>query len=189
MFDRQSRRHDDDAQFRPHRLLHQADHAEGQVAFQAALVELVEDDDAGRFEERVVLQHPQQNAGRHHEDARLRPVLTVEAHLIADLAAESAAAFGGHAAGGGAGGQAARLQHHHAAGPGNPGVQQRRRHARRLAGAGRGAHHHGRPAPQGRDHIGKHRIDRQGKSRQRVRHESKTLSGGRAPLALSYPDA
>ena len=65
------RRHDDDLQVRPHVLLHQPDQAEGEVGLQAALVELVEDDDAGRFEERVVQQRPQQDARRDGQDARV----------------------------------------------------------------------------------------------------------------------
>ncbi len=109
--DRQCRRHDDDAQLRPHRLLDQAHQAERQVALQAALVELVEDHSAGRFEVRVVLQHVQQDAGRDGQDARVRAGLPVEADVIANFIAQPRAALVGHAARGGAGGEAARLQH------------------------------------------------------------------------------
>ena len=73
-------------------------------------MELVEEDDADRFEEGIVLQHAEQDAGRYDEDAGLRAALAVKADLIADLVAESSAALHCHAAGGGAGGQAARLQ-------------------------------------------------------------------------------
>ena len=141
------RRHHDDAQLGPNGLLHQPDHAEGEVAVQAAFVELVEDDDAGRFEERIVVQHPQQDAGRDDQDARGRPALLVEADVIADLARRAAVPRSlGHAPGRGAGGQPARLQHDdalpsagHRAAPAARASSCRRRSERGSAGSAAGA--------------------------------------------------
>jgi len=55
--DLESGRHGDETQVGADRLLHQSDHAEGKVAIQAALVELVEQHDAAGFEIRIVVQH------------------------------------------------------------------------------------------------------------------------------------
>ena len=75
------RRHGHDAQVGPDGLLHQADHAQGQVVFQAALVELVEQHGAGRLQERVVLQQADEDAGRHGQDARVPAALAVGVFL------------------------------------------------------------------------------------------------------------
>ena len=73
----------------------------------------------------------------------------VHAHGIADRAADLLAEQLGHAARGGAGGEPARLEQQDpaAAEPGR--VEQRQRHQRRLAGAGR-RHQHRPPAGQAR---------------------------------------
>ncbi len=92
----EGRRHHDQAQVGSNRLLQQPGDAEGQVAFEAAFVEFIEDQDADRFEERIVEEAAQQNAGRDHQQARVPAGLPIEAHVIADVAAEPPAALRGH---------------------------------------------------------------------------------------------
>jgi hypothetical protein len=152
-------RHGHQAQLGPDRLLDEADQAEGEVTFQATLVELVEDDGPGGFEEGVVVEAAEEDAGRDGEDAGLPAGLAVEADVVADGAAEAVAALLGHAAGGGAGGEAARLQHQDFTGPGQAGVEQGRRHARGLAGAGRRLDHGAGPGAEGGDQGGQDGVD------------------------------
>src|SRR5262249_31383070 len=113
--DRQGGRHRDEAEVGADGLLHQPDHAEGEVVVEAALVELVEEDGAGGLEEGVVVQQAEEDAGGDGEDAGVRPGLAVEADVVADLLPDGAAALLGHAAGGSAGSEAARLQQEDAA--------------------------------------------------------------------------
>ena len=73
-------------------------------------MKLVENNDADRFQKRIVVQHAQQDAGRHDENPRARTELALEAHLKADGITEIVAAFLCHASGGGLGGEATRFQ-------------------------------------------------------------------------------
>src|SRR5262249_12106032 len=101
--------HDDELEFRPHRLLDEAEHAEGEVGLDTALVELVEDHQGDIGQKGVLLQAAQENAGSDGDDACARPDLTVEANLIADVAADILTALDGHAPRGSASGETARL--------------------------------------------------------------------------------
>src|SRR4029077_15218124 len=78
------RRHHEESKIGAHRLLEQARHTEAEIAFEAALVKLVENDDIGAFERGVVVKHAQENARRDNDEARREPDLAVEADMIAD---------------------------------------------------------------------------------------------------------
>ena len=81
----------------------------------------------------------------------------LEAHPVAHVVARRAATLAGHEVCGGARGDAARLEDQDVTGAGDAGVEQRRRHARRLAGAGRRAQHHPPPAVERVEHGGEQR--------------------------------
>ena len=89
--------HHDEHQVRPDGLAHLAEQRDGQVGVQAALVELVQHDAADAFEERVVEQLPREDALGHDVQARLGGDLSLEADLVADLAAELPAVLLGDA--------------------------------------------------------------------------------------------
>jgi hypothetical protein len=139
LLDRECRRHDDNAQVRPDGLLDEAHKAECKIAVEAALVKFVKDYDTVFFEERVAAKETRNQTWRDGEDAGKWTTLAIEANAIADLVAELAAALLCHASCGGACGQAARFEQENSFVPGKTSVEKRRRHARRLAGAGRGA--------------------------------------------------
>ena len=129
-------RHHHQFQFRPDGLLHAADHGQGQVAVEAPLVELIEHDRGHRFQERVVLQHAEEDAFGDDPDPRLRTHAAIEADLVADLVAQRRAAFVSDPPRTGPGRQAAGLQDHDRTGPGQARIEQGRRHAGRLARPG-----------------------------------------------------
>jgi hypothetical protein len=110
---------------------------ERHVAFDGALVELVEQDRGHARQGRIALQLTQEQAGGHDFDPRLRSDLAVEAHAIADRLAHRFAQHRGHARRCAARCQPPRLQHDNLAAFGPRGVEQGERHARGLAGAGR----------------------------------------------------
>ena len=111
-------------------------------------MELVEENDAHTFQERIGLEALDEDSLGDHEDFRARPCLAVEAHLVADLLAQSGAGLLGHAAGGGPRGDPAGLQHHDLPAA-EPGREQGEGHPGRLAGAGGGDEHGRRPLAQG----------------------------------------
>ena len=135
----QRRRHHDQSEIGTHLALHAPRHRERQVGREAAFVELVEHDAPEPFQERVGLQTPQQHALGHDAKARVPARLGIEAHAIPDLAAQTHAALGSDPAGRGARGQAPGLEHPDLT---RSGIQDRRRHARRLARAGRRGERH-----------------------------------------------
>ncbi len=104
----------------------------------AALVELIDDDRGDVAQQRIALQVRGQDAFGDDEQARVRGELPLEADVPADLAADGPAALVGDASCHRARGHAPRLQQQHAAA-----IDERRRHARRLAGARRGDQHRG----------------------------------------------
>jgi hypothetical protein len=126
-------------------------------------VELVEEDAGDPVEGRVGEDHAREHALGDDLDARpaadLGPEPHAQAHGVADLLAERS----GHAVGGGAGGEAARLEQDQLP-PVRPGLaEERQRHPRRLAGAGR-RHQHGADARgQRRRQVGQGVVDRQGR--------------------------
>src|SRR5262245_36664874 len=135
-------RHHDYAQIAADSLLNQPDHPECQVAFEAALVELVEDNDTDPLQKRVVEQDAKQNPRGHRQDARPRARLPVKTDLVPDLVPHSSAALCSDAPGSGAGGESSRFEHDDATG-GEAAIDKRRWDARGLAGAGRGAQYRG----------------------------------------------
>jgi hypothetical protein len=147
-------RHHDDLQIGPHRLLHAARHPQRQITAQAALVKLVEDHCGDIRQEWIVLKLADEHAIGHHEDASLGARLPIEPHVIADFATHSLPALQRDAPSGGADSKAARLENDDPAVAGKCAIEDRRRHARRLARAGRRPQHNRRAAPQGRHEIG-----------------------------------
>ncbi len=158
-------RHHHDAQIGPQLGLHFERERETEVSAEMALVELVEDQRADAVEQRVVLQHAGEDAFGDHLDAGARTDLRFEADAVADRLAGLFTACAGHEVRGRARGDAARLQHQQLAAckPGR--VQQGRRHARGLAGAGRGLQHQTRLPGQADQDLGQ-----QGINRKRVGH-------------------
>ena len=152
-------RHDHDEQLGPNRLPDESDHAEGQVCLQPALVELVEDDARDTFEEGVIADHAQADAGRDDEDARARGGFTVEANLIAEGFAERGAVFVGHASCRRACGDAAGFEHEYQPIPEPLVADDRRRHACGFASPGRRAEHDRTGVPQRGQQLGDNSVD------------------------------
>ena len=137
-------RHHEDAQ-RIRGLTEQRTSREGQrepqIRVQAALVEFVEDQQARSRERGVVLQHAVQDALGDHFDPRSCRDFRLETHAVAHGETRLLAQKRGHAFCRSARGHAAGFQHQDAL-PGEPGfVEQRERHQRGLARAGRGFQH------------------------------------------------
>ena len=128
-------RHDDELQVVAHLAPYTLREREGKIAAEAPLVELVEHDGTDAFEQRVVLEAPEQDAFRHHEQPCGLRRLALEAHLVADRLADGLTALVGDATGGSTRRDTTRLEHENRA---RDSVEQGRRHARRLAGAGGG---------------------------------------------------
>ncbi len=125
-----------------------------QVGVNRPLVELVEDDRAEVGRERILLEAGGQDALGRDEQTGLRSELPIESHLPADLVARRPSLLVGDARGNRAGRDAARLQQQHGAVG-----RQRRRHARRLAGARQGGHDHRAPLADGLEDPGDERVD------------------------------
>ncbi len=85
------RRHDDHDQLGPDLAPDLVDECQGEVGIQVALVELVKNDGADRFQKRIAHQLPGENALGEESQPRCRAEPLFEAHLVADLAAESPA--------------------------------------------------------------------------------------------------
>jgi hypothetical protein len=154
-------RHDDDLEVRPRLALHLARQRQREVGVQVALVELVEDQDPDALEEGVVLQHAHEQPLGDDQDARARTRLALEAHLEADLAPDSPPALLRHAPRRRPRRDAPRLEHDDLQRAREPGLEQRRRHARGLPGAGRRAQHRAGRCPQGRDQRRQDGVDRE----------------------------
>ena len=131
------RRHQHDAQVRPQRGLHVQRQREAEVAGQMTFVELVEQQRANAIQRRIVLQHPRQDALRDDFDPGPRGHLVVETDAIADGLADAFTALPRHEPRSRTRGDATRFKHHDPAAI-EPGfIEQRERHLRGLAGAGR----------------------------------------------------
>ena len=104
-----------------------------EVGVNAALVELVEDDRAEIGEQRIGLQARGQDAFGHDQQPRVAREPALEANLPADLAAERPAALVGDARA-----MARAATRRGCSRMTGPSSSERRRHARRLAGAGCG---------------------------------------------------
>ncbi len=148
-------RHDDDAEIvaRAPGLPRQRNR---QVAVDAALVELVDDDGGELRQQRIALHARREDAFGDDEQACVRAEAALEADLPTDLAAERPSALGGNPCGDRARGHAPRLKQD----DGTVG-QQRRRHTRGFAGAGRGGHDGGTRSPDGVEDRIEEWIDRE----------------------------
>jgi hypothetical protein len=104
------RRHHDDPEVGPRVAPDPFDQREREIGVEAALVELVEEDQADIFEERVVLEHAHQDPLRDDEQPGARAGSPLEADLVADLVAEPHAALGAIAARAARAGEPPRLE-------------------------------------------------------------------------------
>ena len=156
-------RHDADPEIGTRARAQRAHQRQRQVAGDVSLVELVEHDRGDAGQRRLGQQAAQQDPLGDEANARVRPRPVLEAHRVADGLAGGLAQLGGDALGGQARRQAARLDDDDLAAPAvQPGVEQRARHARGLAGARRRLdHHRARRAERG-DDLGQLAVDRQG---------------------------
>ncbi len=148
-------------QIRTHRVLQLTDHRQRHVALQVALVELVEHDDADVLEESVADEVAREDALGEEPEAGRRAARAGETDAIADLVADLRAALARHELRRGAGRDPARLDHDDLLPTGEPGIEERRRHPRRLPRPRRRPQHHAVGAGQCRDDVGQQRIDRQ----------------------------
>ena len=134
-------RHHQQAQLRPQALARFPAQREREVGVEAALVELVEDDQPDARQLRIGLQPAREQAFGDDFDARIRPDAALEAHLITHGFADFFAEQARHARRRGACREPARLEDQHAL-AGEPGlVEQGQRQHRGLARARRGREH------------------------------------------------
>ncbi|MNM67038.1 hypothetical protein D3C81_785550 [compost metagenome] len=109
---------------------------QGQVGIEAALVELVEDQQAHTVQGRVGLQTTGENPFGNHLDPRVRADLAVQPNAITDRLPDLLAQLAGQPLGCRPCRQAPRFEHEDAL-PGQPRlIKQRQRHTGGLAGAG-----------------------------------------------------
>ena len=123
------------------RALHVERQRQPEIAVERTLVEFVEEHggDAGQF--RIVEDHAGEHAFGDDQNPGARRGAVFHAHGVADGFAGLLAEQRSHAARGGAGGKPARFEQHDPA-RAEPGrVEQRQRHQRGLAGAGRRDQH------------------------------------------------
>ncbi len=144
--------------------LQRAQQRERQVAGEVPLVELVEHHRGDAAQRRLRQQAAQQDPLGDEANARVRPPTVLEAHRVADGLAGALAELLGDALGGQARRQPARLEDDDlaAARIGEPRVEQRARHARGLAGAGRRLDDHRARRAQRGDDLGQLAVDRKG---------------------------
>ena len=106
----QRRRHDDDLEIGPRRLLDLPRAGQGEIAFEMALVKFVEDQDADAGQRGAFLHLAQENALGDVEDAGVARGDIFEPVLEADFAAQLDSALLRHAPGEESRGEPARLQ-------------------------------------------------------------------------------
>ena len=136
-------RHHQQPQRQRQRLLRLAAQRQAQIRMQAAFVEFVEQHGRHAFQRRVLLQHARQDALGDHLEPRARADARVQPHAVAHRFADALAQRLRHALRHRPRGQPARLQQQDACGRVAHGSsQQRQRHHRALARAGR-RHQHG----------------------------------------------
>ncbi|MHC2191482.1 hypothetical protein ACVJF1_004115 [Bradyrhizobium diazoefficiens] len=156
-------RHHENAQILAQAGLRVTRQRKAHVGVERTLVKFVEQDGGNAGELGIVHDLAGEDAFGHDLDARRARYFRAETDAVADgLTCPLAERFG-HAIGAGARRDAPRLQHDDllALGPGR--IEQRQRHARGLAGAGRG-HQHGRIVCLERARqIVEHGIDREGR--------------------------
>jgi hypothetical protein len=140
-----------------HRHAELLEPGEGHVAVEVALVELVHEDDANPLERRIGDEPPREDALGHEADPRLFARDILETDLVADRTPDLFPQLLGDAARGEAGSQASRLQDDDF--PLEAGVEERARHARGFARAGRRLEDEAGRTPQRGDDLGKEGVD------------------------------
>ena len=142
---------------------------QGEVGFQRALVDFVQDDRGDAIQARIGLQAAHEQPLGDDFYPRVGGDGGVQPRAEADSAAELFTQQRGHARGGGPGGKAARLQHQDFAAAAPGGVQQGQGDERGLAGAGRGDQHGvasgGEVAGQRGQHVGNRKVGQLGHAR------------------------
>ena len=140
---------------------------------QAPFVELVEDHGPDAGQGGIVLEHAGQDTLGHHFESRGRPDPGVVADTMTDEVAHPGSQLCGDPGGCGSGSDSSRLQHHDATvEPVRP--EERRRNARRLAGAGRCVEDGAASRPERCDQLIEHTVHRQ---RLRSAHRSPVPPG------------
>ena len=124
-------------------------------------MEFVEQHGGDSVERRIVEDHAREHAFGDDLDPRARRDQALQPHAQADRLADRLAERRGHARRRGARGEPARLEHDDLARGGEGFVEQRQRHARRLAGAGRRDQHRARPGGERGDEPRQGVVDRQ----------------------------
>jgi hypothetical protein len=150
-----------------------------EIGIERALVELVEEDRRDPVERRIVEDHAREHALGDDLDAGAAADPRPEAHAQSNRVAHLLAERAGHAVGGGPRGEPARLEHDQLALP-DPGfVEERERHPRGLARAGRRDEHRVRARAQGSRELRQDLIDRE----RRLEGAHATQMGRTAPRA------
>ncbi len=124
-------------------------------------MELVEEHGRDARKLRIVQDHAGENAFGHDLDARLGGDFGLQPHAQPDGLADALAKRRGEAARGGARGETARLEQNELAVAAPGGVEQRERHARRLARAGRRDEHEIGGGDERGVEVGEDVVDRQ----------------------------
>jgi len=141
-------RHDEDAQLLAQQRARLEAEREPEVRVQAALVELVEDDESRSLERGVALEHAREHAFGDDLDPRGRADARVHAHAVADRVPHALAEGVRHPPRRRARRQPPRLEHHDLLLP-QPGfIEQRQRHPRRLSCSRRRLEHGARVRAQ-----------------------------------------
>ena len=129
------RRHDEEAQVVAYERLRLQGQREAQIGVEAALMKLVEDDEANVIERRVALQAAREHALRHDFDPRAWSDTRVAAHAIADGLSDLLTQELGESVRGRSRGEPSWLEHHDRAVAEPLGVDEDERHSCRLAGS------------------------------------------------------
>ena len=153
------RGHDGQAKVGAHGVLELAHHGEGDVALEMALVELVEHNDADALEKGIGGEESTEDAFGDEPEAGVWATAFVEPHAVADLVANHAATLAGDERRGRPCRDPPRLEDEDVAVPGKARVEERGRHPRGLAGAGRGAEDEAARAAEARHGVGKDGVD------------------------------
>ena len=156
------RRHDGEAEIRPYAFLELSHHGERDVALQVPLVELVEDDDADTLEEGIGREEPAEDPLGHEPQPGPGAAALLEAHAVAHLLAERTAALAGDVRRRRARRDPPWLEDEDVPIAGEARIEERRGHARRLAGAGGGAEDEAGRAAEARHGVGEEGVDREG---------------------------
>ena len=151
--------HDQDLQVRSHLALDIQCQGQAKVGLQAALVELVEDQQRHPFQQRIVLDAAGQDPFGHDLDPGCRGDPAVKSDAVSDGLPQLLPQASSHPAGSRDRRQAARLQHDDLSGFCGDDIKQRQRDAGGLAGAGGGVQDAIGVAADGVQQFGKDVVD------------------------------